>query len=311
MKRVINKLKKEIKTLLIEKNKWYSQEFNDCAKFWNNFPFNLEIVNLGSSSAFYGFDYSPLPVKAANWAMRPQSFPQDFALLKTYYSYLKPKAIVLISLCPYSSCFKIYTDISQEKYYTILHPGVIERFDLEKQKIIYNKKNQPWKFYKKELIKGTIGNIKSIFKKRPDTYTYQPMNNKQLEADAKMWIDGWKKEFNITDMNAPLPPHIKEGRKKRINILNEIISFCKERDLKPIIVLPPMTIHLSSKISETFRQNYIYSFLDEVKLYDTPFLNFLNDNRFQDEDFFNSFFLNRKGAKKFTQIVFNEIIKVS
>jgi hypothetical protein len=307
-KRIINK----IKPILIEKNEWYLHEFSDCTKFWNNFPFNLEIVNLGSSSAFYGFDYSELPIKAANWAIRPQSFPQDFALLKTYYSYLGPKAIVLIVLCPYSSCFKSYTDISLEKYYTILHPGVIEEFSLEKQKKIYNKKNKPWELYKIQLFKGMISNIKSIIRrrKRPEIYTYQPMNKRQLEEDAMKWINGWKKQFNITDMNAPLPIHIKEGREKRVSTLKDIISFCKERELRPVIVLPPITQHLSSKMSETFRNNYIYSFLEEVNLCNTPFLNYLDDNRFQDGDFFNSFFLNRNGAKKFTKIIYDEVIKI-
>lgn len=82
---------------------WYQQKFQDCQKFWKGVTEGLEIVNLGSNSAFYGFDYSNLPIKAANWAMRPQSFPQDLAILKTYYRYLRPRAIILIALCPYSS----------------------------------------------------------------------------------------------------------------------------------------------------------------------------------------------------------------
>lgn len=165
--------------------------------------------------------------------------------------------------------------------------------------------------YKIQLFKGMIRNIKSIIRrrKRPEKYTYQPMNNKQLEKDAMQWINGWKKQFNITDMDAPLPIHIKKGREKRVSILKDIISFCKERDLRPVIVLPPITQHLSSKMSETFRQNYIYSFLEEVDSCSTPFLNYLDDNRFQDKDFFNSFFLNKEGAKKFTKIVYDEIVK--
>lgn len=311
--KILHKTTSIIKKIIITKNHWYKQEFADCPKFWKGFSFNLGIINLGSSSAFYGFDYSDTKVKGANWAIRPQSFPQDLAVLKTYYSFLGHKAIVIIALCPYSSCYKSYTDISLEKYYTILHPGVIENFSIEKQKEIYDKKNSPYLLYKMQLIKGLIIGLLRILKdlikrrKSPESYSYQPLNEKQLECDAMMWINGWKKQFKIADMDAPLPTHILEGRQLRIKVLREMLSFCKERELRPVIVLPPMTRHLSSKMSANFRNNYIYSFLEEVGIKDVDFLNYIDSPDFKDSDFFNSFFLNRKGAKKFTAKVLSDL----
>lgn len=293
----------------MEKNPWYENEFADCQRFWNGFHFGLRVVNLGSQSAFYGFDYTGLPLEAANWAIRPQSFPQDLAILKTYYSFLGPKAIVIIALCPYSSCFKSYKDISLEKYYTILHPGVIEGFSLEKQMEIYGKKEKPYRHYKKELLMGCLKGVKRLLsgRKNPETYTSQPMDAKRLEEDATRFINGWKKQFNIDDMDAPLPAHILEGRRKRIETLREMLDFCRERELTPVIVLPPMTRHLSEKMSKTFRRNYVYTFLEEAGTKDVRFLDYMDDPNFTDEDFFNSFFLNRNGAKKFTRIVLTDL----
>ena len=109
-------------------------------------------------------------------------------------------------------------------------------------------------------------------------------------------------------MDASLPRHIIEGRKKRIAVLKEMITFCKEREFQPVIVLPPVTDYLSSKFSETFRNNYIYSFLKEADVLDIPFLNYLDDKRFKDPTlYFNSFFLNRTGAGKFTKVVLEDI----
>lgn len=313
MKSIVRKLNRLLKTILISKNPWYQYKYQDCYKFWQRFPFNLEVVNLGSNSAFYGFDYSNLPVKAANWAMRPQSFPQDLAILKTYCSYLRPRAIILIALGPYSSCFKNYKDIELEKYYTILHPGVFENFSMEKCEAAYRIKNNPYRYAMRQmLLNGFKLFVGRLLRRRvpAELLDKQPMNVMQLEADSKQWIDGWKKQFDITDMDASQPDHIVEGRKKRIVVLEEMITFCKEREFQPVIVLPPVTDYLSSKFSEKFRNNYIYSFLEEAGVLDILFLNYLDDKRFKDPAlYFNSFFLNRTGAGLFTKVVLEDIKK--
>lgn len=307
------KVGETIKWCLIYKNPWYQYKFQDCFKFWQRFPFNLEVVNLGSNSAFYGFDYSNLPLKAANWAMRPQSFPQDLAILKTYCSYLRPRAIIFIALCPYSSCYKNYKDIELEKYYTILHPGVFEKFSMEKCEAAFRIKSNPYRYATKQMLLSGFKMFAGRLLRRhipTELMDKQPMTATQLEADSKRWIDGWKKQFNITDMDALQPEHIVEGRKKRIAVLKEMIAFCKEREYQPVIILPPVTEYLSSKFSETFRKNYIYSFLEEAEVSDIPFLNYLDDEQFKDISlYFNSFFLNRTGAGLFTKTVLKDIKK--
>ncbi|WP_299096215.1 hypothetical protein [uncultured Bacteroides sp.] len=292
-------------------NPWYQQKFQDCQKFWKRIPEGLEVVNLGSNSAFYGFDYSGLSVKAANWAMRPQSFPQDLAILKTYCSYLRHRAIILIALCPYSSCFKNYKDIELEKYYTILAPEVFENFSKDNYEVVCRIKNNPYWYAKKQMLltgpKMLIGRL--LRSHIPlELLDKQLLNEAQLEVDAKCWIDGWKEQFKIEDMDAPQPEHIVEGRKKRVAVLKEMIDFCKGHDFQPVIVLPPVTDYLSLKFSETFRHNYIYSFLKESEVLDTPFLNYLDDKQFKAPSlYFNSFFLNRRGARLFTEVVLKDI----
>ncbi|MFK2344631.1 hypothetical protein ACIXNK_10290 [Bacteroides fragilis] len=89
---------------LLRRSYWVNEVvFPDCKKFWNHNTYGLELVNLGSSSAKYGFNYDGVDIKAANWAMAPQTFVGDYAILSNYSSYLKPGATILISFCPFSS----------------------------------------------------------------------------------------------------------------------------------------------------------------------------------------------------------------
>jgi len=307
----LRKIRYLINTFLVLNNAWYKDFFQNCLKFWKRFDFDLDVVNLGSNSAFYGFDYKELPIKGANWAMQPQSFPQDLAILKNYFSYLGHRAIILIALCPYSSCYKSYTDSELIKYYTVLHPGVIENFNQNEQERAYCLKEHPWKYAFMPMLKGLFVSVKIHLKTvlYGDITEKQRMNDLQLEADAKKWIEGWKNQFGIDDMNAfELPIHLKEGRKMRVKVLKEMLEFCKEHDFRPYIVLPPMTKWLSEKFSPVFRKNYIYSFLEECGVEKKQFLNYLDDSELSDKNlYFNSFFLNKKGAKMFTHRVLADL----
>ena len=87
-----------------------------------------------------------------------------------------------------------------------------------------------------------------------------------------------------------------------------MIRFCDERDFRMFVVLPPVTSQLSSKFTETFRENYMYSFLREAGLTEDRFLNYLEDEELQKpENFYNSLFLNKKGGELFTQKVLTQI----
>ena len=252
----------------------------------------------------YGFRYDGLGVKAANWAMSPQSFNQDLAILKTYYSFLGPRGSVIVSLGPYSSCLKSYTDTEWLKYYTILHPGVMENFSLEQQEKAYHLKDHPFVYARKEMIHGFISYLKQKAKGQKELLTldYQPMSHAEVEQNAQMFIEGWKRQFHIEDMDAPLPAHIKEGRKQRVETLKEMHRFCQDRELRMFVVLPPVTKALSSKFSPTFRENYIYSFLRESGIDNDFFFNYFDDEELSKEELYvNSMFMNRQGAKLFTK----------
>ena len=64
-------------------------------------------------------------------------------------------------------------------------------------------------------------------------------------------------QFGIDELNAPLSPVNLKGQGKRIVLLTDILSFCMERSLRPVIVIPPMHKRLSNKFTPTFRDTSI------------------------------------------------------
>lgn len=309
LKKVVKKIVKKIAEKIISHNAWYRLKFGDVHRIKKQLVFNLDVINTGSNSAYYGFDYTSVQVKGANLAMRPQSLPQDLNMLKMYESFLRSKGTIIVPLCPFSSCYKTYSQSYLERYFGVWHPGLIENFEISKCEKYWREMNSPLRNTPVPMIKGFAQSFINFVLRRKEKikYDYQPMNKRQLDADAEQWVQGWQKEFKIDNLDSDLPTHILEGRKKRIATLKELITFCKEREFKLVFVMPPITDHLSSKFSETFFKNYIHSFLDESGAKDISFLNYLNDKELSNPDlYFNSFFLNKMGRKLFTERVLKD-----
>ena len=134
------------------------------------------------------------------------------------------------------------------------------------------------------------------------------MTQRDLEIDADRWMNGWKHEFSIYDFTDKLSLRNNDSYSSSMQILEEIVEFCKSRNLKPVLVFPPVSKALSSRITKRMQEIYLDSFIQNSKVKDIPYFNYLNDKEFFDNTLFlNSFFLNNNGSKKFTSRVITDL----
>lgn len=160
----------------------------------------------------------------------------------------------------------------------------------------------------KALIKYILGRDKAIGVRQETQLESNPMNSQQLDADAKRWIEGWKRQFGISDFEASLTEENKKGREYRIQLMQELIDFCLERGYKPVYVIPPVTEHLAKYYTPKFEDTYIYGYLKAVDR-DVLTLDYSKDAELRGNDdlYFNSFFLNKQGRKLFTRRVLHDL----
>ena len=299
-------LKKKIASKLngaIRRTHWFNEElFPDCRKFWNYNTFNTDVINLGSTSGCHAFDYEDLPIRGVNFALSHNPLSGDQAILKNYFGYLNSKGShVIISLCVFSSLAGSY-DFMEDRFYTLIYPSSIPHFSYRRQQQIKAIAASPihrfplWSFYTelRAQLRGT---------------SHSTLTEEQMKADADRWIKGWKHEFALSDFSQPLSLFNKDGVNDAAEILNDIISFCKERNIKPVIMIPPMYHTLAEKFDEKARQLFVYDLIEKIEDKTVPFHNYMDDSRFSRDSslFMNSFFLNKKGAKKFTRIALTDI----
>lgn len=274
------------------------QLFGDAVKFWGRFPFNLQIVNLGSNSGKFAFDYSEQPsgYTGANWAIGPQSLYNDFNVLKNYHSYLAPGATVLISICPFSSLNSAYSERAMYKYYTFMHPALISDYkETTRRKVLFMKR---YPLLHVNALRILLGKVYHKFV-TPGLMNYS--------ENANDWIKSWKSQFGINNLDTKVAGHHQKAQLERVETLSQMIDFCIERGYKPCIIIPPIHPALSSLLSHEMRANYIYNFLKPVRS-KCEVLDCMDHSSFVSDDLFlNSYFLNEKGAKKFTRLVIDNI----
>ena len=268
---------------------------------------NYDIVNLGSRQAKWAFDYSGLAIKGMNWAQRPQLISRDYCILQAYHRILAKGGVVLIHISYFSGLKADYGLGDYIRYSKIIPLALMPKAAVAHMTRLLN---YPI-LYGKQAIKATLREFlgrkpKHVEPKGADM-DICTLSELEMEQDAERWISGWKRQFGITDLDAPLSESNRDARRYKFGLLHEMVKFCRERGYRPVFVLPPASRHLDKRLSSKFKENYVYSLLREIAP-KVEFLDYTKSKDFEDDDlYFNSFFLNKRGRRLFTQRVVRDL----
>lgn len=293
----------KILSRIARKSNWYNNiVFQDCAKFWRIDNYQIDVVNLGSNSAKYGFDYSGCEVVGRNWSMGPQSLMMDLNILQCYYSYLKPGATVIIPLCPFSCLVGYDYSYFTDRYYTVLNHAQIPFFNIHKRVMMNDMMNNPGKYIPfVEVLKVVVNRLAFWHKGKDNTVT-------DFDKDSQVFINSWKQQFFLKDFDDELSCLNKNSYIESQEILGKIVDFCIRYGLKPVVVMPPVSQALKKHFSSKAIDKFVIDYVNGVIGKDVLFLNYLENKDFTDFSLYkNSYFLNERGAIQFTKTVLNDI----
>lgn len=288
----------------IKNSYWYNEvAFKDCRKFWELNEKEIEVVNLGSSSGTYDFDYTGIPIKGANWAVAPQSMVGDFAILKQYESRLKKGATIIYPLCPFTSISGA-EEYVEDRCYTFLKYDLIPNAHYIRLTKTMQMKETPLLYYPLVRLKQ---DLKKILRHKGEPI--RTMNDQQLKENACGFMNSWKKQFGLVDLSLPFSGHNKMIYDKGVKLLQDMVTFCREKGLRLVIVIPPMHNTLASHFSVSDRQNLIESFIHSGIDSSIEYYNMMDDNHFSEDSslFINSYYLNKRGAMEYTKYLLKKI----
>lgn len=278
-----------------------TETYRNWEKEWskyNNVPNDLDLINLGSTMAAFDFDYSLWTANGKegfNFASSPQTLYYDKQVLEQYGGHLKKNGIVLICLAEYSLLVEKYNaDDHNYKYYGYLEPERILNYSKKKAKLV---KNNPARLDSKIAMEELKKNVKSIL----------GMDNHSravdIYLDARQVMTGWKNEFGWNN-EYTLTEEQQTTIRQTWGILQNIISYCKENEYRPVIVVLPFATYLRSLMPENILQQCLWKYIDKLKSNGIKVIDFWDDEYLQQHKFYEtSLVLNEDGKKIFNNRV--------
>ena len=128
-----------------------------------------------------------------------------------------------------------------------------------------------------------------------------------LEAEKR--CKSWCKQFGLTNtIDNIIPKELDDVFIKTRRILTEMIQFCLDSGLKPILVVTPVSKIMNDRLGDNFIKHVLFDNISKANKQNVPLLNYLRDERLGDYHLYhnNADFLNARGRRLFTEILVSD-----
>ena len=275
------------------------QKYMDILKFTllGTHYHEVNIGNLGSSHGAYDFSYDNIMSKGYtcfNFANTSQSYNYDYAVLQEYGHYMTSGSVLFIPVSYFSFNNEVTNSTEAEamsiRYYHFLSPKNIPDYDLYVDIVTT-----------KLPILSAGEDILQLFPDLNTALTAHAANEGiDVEEFARRARDRYSRHFDNKDEYF-LPERIEE--------LYDIIDYCKDNDITPVLITTPFSKYYVDPVSQDFLQEFYATINKVANDTDVNYYDYSHDERFYDnlEYFSDSDHLNETGALYFTDILWDEV----
>lgn len=269
---------------------------------------NLDIVNVGSNPARFAFHYDY--VMGENWSTGNQGKDMDFEILRFRHSFLRKGGVVLLPIIPFSGVAGFLKKNKPEYLGIKYYAKFAHTLDYGQANGIPECHKATW-WLKYPLLCEPKALRYLFFDQQPDTrllLSEQPMMMPQVIEDARHRVEWWLKEFNMRTLDEPLSKELEEGISNTVAIMQQMIDYLSECDLRPVIILLPTAKPLQQYFTQDIKQRLVYDFIGQIERPTVEFLDYSNTEEFLDPQlYFDSLFMNLRGRKVFTRRVLKDL----
>lgn len=251
---------------------------------------NIEVLVLGSSHAHYGINPDYLSFRGFNLSNISQSLDLDYKLLETYGKDMKHLKVVVLPIS-YSSLFSSLEAGNESwriKNY-VLYYHLITSYSIKDNC---------------ELLNGTLtSNLYRLYHYITDRDKLITVSDKGFGLNYSSDV---KNNMEETGKSAALRHTHYDIKLFNFNseIIQNIIKWCNERDIKLLFITLPAYYTYKNRLNNDQLEDTVdYMVHIERENENVYYYNFLDDNDFVEDDFFDADHLNELGAMKFTKKV--------
>lgn len=289
------------KTILFKDTQEYFIK-NAAGKKWNYLSF-------GSAYCRFGLDFNAAGyMDGRNLGYGSQFFYYTDKMLRQYGD-LVPKGGYVFLIC----ANLVFAEVGKGLYNADRYPLFLDRKSLGDEwsywKYIKNVLF-PCFFYPRNNLQ-VVKHVLRILLGYRSSYEQETnrMSMEQVRQAAAQRCKDWCNQFNLTDTHTDvITPALEETFLKTRALLMSMIQFCLDRELKPILVVTPISEHLNALLSERFLKKVLFDNIEKANVQHVPFLNYIDDPRFQDAKYyFNADMMNATGRKEFTRVLMEDV----
>ena len=272
-----------------------------------NVPEGIKVACFGSSHALLGIDFEDFEqdVVCFNFGQASQFLSYDDRLLQHYLDHFAPGATVLITISHFSLFGKPDTEYDNfaalnKRYYKVLPDDLIKQYDAKTD------------FYVTKFPSLAAEDALSLFsmligRNHPNTEWENSTNPEQAAKNAE-------NRYKTFVESKCAPDGSRLYNQEEIDALYHMISLCQEHDLHPVLITTPYLNEYMEQIRENdpaFLDDF-YGLIQQVtEETGVPYFDYSTDDRFAAnyEIFHDADHLNRSGARYFTEILLQEVVK--
>ena len=275
------------------------QKYQDILKFdmlGRNY-WEVHIGNLGSSHGAYDFVYDDIMARGYvcfNFANTSQSYNYDYAILKQFGQYMVDGSVLFIPVSYFSFNNEVVNRSEAEamsvRYYHFLSPENIPDYDPYVD-IITNRLP----------ILSAGEDILKLFPNLSPVLTAHAANEGiDVEEFARRAGERYGRHFDKKEEYF-MPERIEE--------LREIIAYCQEHKITPVLITTPFSKYYTDLVSQEFLQEFRSTVDNIVSDTGVVYYDYSFDERFREnlQYFSDSDHLNPEGAAYFMSILWNEL----
>lgn len=261
----------------------------------------VQIGNLGSSHGAYDFNYDALAeqgYECFNFANTSQSYDYDYAVLKEYGGYMTEGSILFIPVSYFSFNNEVVNESETEamslRYYHCLSPENIPNYDLYTDIVTHR---FPILSAGEDILK-LFPNLKlSLIALAADD------SGIDEEAFANRAKERYSRHFdNKEEYFMP----------ERIEELYEIISYCREHEITPVLITTPFSKYYRDLVSEEFLREFEAVVTQIAADTGVSYYDYSYDSRFRGNlsYFMDADHLSSEGAAYFMEILKEEVTEL-
>lgn len=254
---------------------------------------SVEVLVLGSSHSYYGINPVYLEGMAYNLANISQPYKYDYYLLTRYAGSYRRLHTVIVPVSYFSFFIREFDgdewtgNINYKIYMECPYYPDFSKYNMELSNL--------------EVFRGKL--LKKFMGEAPRNCSDSGWGTDYtLESRREEWTD---------DSRQTVERHTAAGRdgmEENICYFERIARFCKERGIRLVLVTTPTWSTYYDRL-DTEQLAEMYEVLDRMtRRYGLAYRDYLKDSRFIADDFWDCDHLSDRGAKKFTEILQQELL---